>query len=104
ASPVLVFRPALPLPRPRGAAVVTFLPPIGLSSSPNPCRRCSQDPRFHVAWNRSCGGYPSRSPASPTPYGREPFVVFPAVAALDALRQAGLYGRTVARVAQRGFR
>jgi hypothetical protein len=26
------------------------------------------------------------------------------VAALDALRQAGLYGRTVARVAQRGFR
>src|SRR2546430_8798824 len=28
----------------------------------------------------------------------------PAMSARDALRQAGLYGRTVARVAQRGFR
>jgi len=34
----------------------------------------------------------------------EPFVVFGGMSARHALRQAGLYGRTVARVAQRGFR
>ena len=33
-----------------------------------------------------------------------PFVVFRGMSARHALRQAGLYGRTVARVAQRGFR